>query len=60
MAVLLALLTACTYGTADWLGGRATRHLPAMVVTFVGQLAGLVILGVAAFTSGIPVPGASD
>ena len=60
MAVLLALLTACTYGTADWLGGRATRHIPALVVTFVGQLAGMVVLVIAALTSGIAVPGASD
>lgn len=60
MAILLALLTACVYGTADYMGGRATRHIPAIVVTFVGQLAGFAVLGVAAWTSGIPAPVASD
>ncbi|MEY3587894.1 MAG: hypothetical protein RJA47_490, partial [Actinomycetota bacterium] len=60
MAILLALLTACVYGTADYMGGRATRRVPAIVVTFVGQLGGLVILLVAALTSGIPVPSAHD
>ena len=60
MAVLLALLTAVTYGTADYFGGRATRHHPAIVVTFVGQIAGMLILLVAALTSGIGAPGAAD
>lgn len=60
MAILLALLTACVYGTADYLGGHATKRLPAIVVTFVGQLGGLVILAVAAWSSGIPAPPASD
>lgn len=60
MAVLLALLTACVYGTADYLGGHATKRLPAIVVTFVGQLGGLVILAAAAWSSGIPVPAPSD
>lgn len=60
MAVLLALLTACVYGTADYLGGHATKRLPAIVVTFVGQLGGLVVLAVAAWSSGIPAPSPSD
>ena len=60
MAVLLALLTACVYGTADYLGGHATKRLPAIVVTFAGQLGGLVILAAAAWSSGIPVPAPSD
>ena len=60
MAVLLALLTACVYGTADYLGGHATKRVPALVVTFVGQLFGLAVLGVAAWTSGIPAPAAAD
>ena len=57
MAILLALLTACVYGTADYLGGRATKNVPAMVVTFVGQFFGLVVLLVIALSSGIPAPG---
>jgi drug/metabolite transporter (DMT)-like permease len=60
LAVLLALLTACVYGTADDLGGHATKRVPALVVTFVGQLFGLAVLGVAAWTSGIPAPAAAD
>jgi drug/metabolite transporter (DMT)-like permease len=60
MAVLLALLTAVTYGTADYLGGRATRHHPAIVVTFIGQLAGMSVLLVIALSSGIPAPGPAD
>ena len=60
MAILLALLTACVYGTADYLGGRATRRVPAMVVTFVGQLGGMVVLVIAAFSSGVAVPPAND
>lgn len=60
MAILLALLTALTYGTADYLGGHATKKMPAMVVTFVGQLGGLVVLAWAAWLSGIPSPSASD
>ena len=60
MAILLALLTACVYGTADYLGGRATKNVPAMVVTFVGQLFGLVVLLVIALASGIPAPGLHD
>lgn len=60
MAILLALLTACVYGTGDYLGGRATRHVPAAVVTFVGQLFGLFVLLVIALASGIPAPGLHD
>ena len=60
MAILLALLTACVYGTADYLGGRATKNVPAMVVTFVGQFFGLVVLLVIALSSGIPAPGLHD
>ena len=60
MAVLLALLTACVYGTADYMGGRATRRVPPIVVTFVGQFFGMVILGVIALSSGVDAPPAAD
>lgn len=60
MAILLALLTACVYGTADYLGGRATRSVSAVVVTFVGQFFGMIVLLVLAVTSGIPAPAAGD
>ncbi|MFM8625391.1 MAG: EamA family transporter [Actinomycetota bacterium] len=60
MAILIALLTAVTYGTADYLGGHATKKMTAMVVTFVGQLGGLVVLAFATWVSGIPAPSAAD
>lgn len=60
MAILFALLCACTYGTADYFGGRATRHVPAAVVTLAGQTAGMAILGVFAFASGVAAPPAAD
>lgn len=60
MALLFALLCACTYGTADYFGGRATRHVPAAVVTLAGQTAGMVILGSIAVASGVPAPPAAD
>lgn len=60
MAVLLALLTACVYGTADYMGGRATRSVPPIVVTFVGQSFGLAVLAAIALGSGIHSPPAGD
>lgn len=60
MAILVALLAAVTYGTADYLGGHATKRMTAMVVTFVGQLGGLVVLGFATWVSGVPAPSAAD
>lgn len=50
MAVLLSLLASLTWGTADFLGGTATRRLPATAVVAVSQacaLAGLVVVAVA-------------
>ncbi len=60
MALLMALLCACTYGTADYFGGRATRHVSAAVVTLAGQTAGMTILGLIALISGVPAPSMSD
>lgn len=60
MAVLLALLTACVYGTADYMGGRATRNVPSIVVTFVGQFFGMIVLAAIAFASGVPAPHGAD
>jgi uncharacterized membrane protein len=48
------------YGVADYCGGRATRSVSAMTVTFVGQSAGLIVLLVLVFLSGVPVPPVSD
>jgi uncharacterized membrane protein len=58
--IFLALMAASVYGVADYCGGRATRSISAMTVTFVGQSAGLIVLLVLVFLSGVPVPPASD
>ncbi|MBM3638005.1 MAG: EamA/RhaT family transporter [Actinobacteria bacterium] len=60
MAVVLALLTAVVYGSADFLGGKATRHVSAIGVTFVGQLFGIAVLGIATLVSDVPAPSATD
>jgi hypothetical protein len=60
MDIILALMAASVYGVADYCGGRATRSISAMTVTFVGQSAGLIVLLVLVFLSGVPVPPASD
>ena len=60
MDIFLALMAASVYGVADYCGGRATRSISAMTVTFVGQSAGLIVLLVLVFLSGVPVPPVSD
>lgn len=44
MSVLLALLSSLLWGTADFLGGTATRRLPAAVVLGASQAVALVAL----------------
>ncbi len=44
MFVALALASAAFYGAADFLGGLASKRAAAVVVTFVAQAAGLVLL----------------
>jgi uncharacterized membrane protein len=44
VAILLALASAIIYGTADFLGGLASRRAAALAVTFVSQGVGLVSL----------------
>lgn len=60
MDIFLALMAASVYGVADYCGGRASRSISPMTVTFVGQSAGLVVLLVLVLVSGVPVPPASD
>lgn len=60
MDILLALMAAGVYGVADYCGGRASRSVSPMTVTFVGQSAGFAVLLVLVFISGVPVPPASD
>src|SRR5919106_3364732 len=47
MAVVLGLLAAITYGSADFLGGVATKRNPAIRVALVSQLFGFVLYLVA-------------
>lgn len=42
--IALALLAALLWGTADFLGGHASRDHPAVVVALVGQVAGLLAI----------------
>ena len=44
MFVTLALASAAFYGAADFLGGIASKRADAVVVTFVAQAAGLIVL----------------
>jgi drug/metabolite transporter (DMT)-like permease len=44
VTIVLALASALVYGTADFLGGLASRRVAAVVVTFVSQCAGLASL----------------
>ncbi|NBS37544.1 MAG: EamA family transporter [Actinobacteria bacterium] len=55
MGILWALGAATTYGIADYLGGRATRHSPAPAVTFAGQSVALLLLCGLVYTSGVSV-----
>jgi uncharacterized membrane protein len=47
LAASLALLSSITYGSADFLGGLATRRASTTSVVIVSQLAGLVLLAMA-------------
>jgi uncharacterized membrane protein len=48
LGVALALLSALVYGCADFGGGRASRLASATTVTFTSQLAGLIVVMIAA------------
>ena len=60
MTIVLALASAVVYGASDFLGGLATRRSSAFSVVVWSQLAGLVMLGVAAGVMGTPVPARAD
>ncbi len=47
MALILALLSAALYGTADFLGGLAARRTAALAATVVAQGCGLVLVALA-------------
>lgn len=52
MSVLLSLLASLTWGTADFLGGTATRRLPVGAVVAVSQVFALVGVLVVALATG--------
>ncbi len=52
MAVVLALLSSLAWGSADFLGGLASRTRPAVAVVAGSQACGLVAIGVLALVSG--------
>jgi len=47
LALILALLSAAVYGTADFLGGVAARRSAALAATVVAQGCGLVLVALA-------------
>ena len=46
-ALIVALLSAAFYGTADFFGGLAARRAPALAATVVAQALGLVLVAIA-------------
>ena len=48
MAIAFALLSSALWGTADFLGGLHSRKRKAMAVVAGSQLAGLIVVSVAA------------
>jgi drug/metabolite transporter (DMT)-like permease len=60
MEIVLALCAASIYGVADYCGGRASRSVTPVVVTFVGQCAGFLFLLTIAVISGATIPPLSD
>ncbi len=60
MEIVLAAAAAWIYGLGDFCGGRASRRRDSLSVTLVGQLFGLVLLGVALVGFADPVAPIAD
>jgi len=58
LAVSLAIASAALWGSADFLGGMASRRVTVLVVTWLSQLAGLVTLGIVIVLAGAEISGA--
>jgi drug/metabolite transporter (DMT)-like permease len=57
MAIALALAAAAGWGTADYFGGRASRHdTPVFLVVAIGELLGAVLLVPVLVVHGAPPP----
>lgn len=54
MVTVFALVAALLYGSADFLGGAATRHARVLSVLLVSGTAGFVVVGLAALVVGGP------
>lgn len=52
MPIVLALLSAVSYGIADFLGGTASRRLHALMVTLISMTTGAVLIAVACLAVG--------
>lgn len=52
MSIVLALLSAASYGVADFLGGTASRRLHALVVTLIAMVSGSVVIVVVCLAVG--------
>lgn len=59
MPVLLALGSALVYGVGDYFGGRASRTQASVVVTSIGQVISLALVGTAVLIMGTSAPDAS-
>lgn len=60
LPVAFGLLSALTWGAADFGGGRATRRGPVFGVVLVSQGLGMTLAGVLAVVRGEPLPGPAD
>jgi drug/metabolite transporter (DMT)-like permease len=60
LSVTFGLLSALTWGAADFGGGRATRRGPVFGVVLISQVVGMVLAGGVAVLRGEPFPGAAD
>jgi drug/metabolite transporter (DMT)-like permease len=60
MAIALALVCATVYGVADYCGGRASRSVPSIAVSFMGQSYSLVLGLAIVLLVGTPLPGADQ
>lgn len=52
MPIVLSLLSALSYGVADFLGGTATRRLHALVATLIAMVSGAVVIVVVCLVVG--------
>jgi drug/metabolite transporter (DMT)-like permease len=52
VSAFLALLSSLCWGSADFLGGLATRRLPSIVVVWISQIFGLVLISAIVLATG--------